>query len=72
MGSMVVDLGDGSTLEAGGRASGSTLGSGSGSMGLGTLGDCSSVKVMRRGVAWKVSLGGGRKWGAEYGDVVGK
>ena len=72
MGSMVVDLGDGSTLEAGGRASGSTLGAGAGSMGVGTLGDCSSVKVMHRGVAWKVGLGGRCEQGAEYGDVVGK
>jgi hypothetical protein len=72
MGSVVVSLGDGSTLEAGGRASGSTLGAGAGSMGVGILGDCSLVKVMRRGLAWKVGLGGGCKWGAEYGDVVGK
>jgi hypothetical protein len=72
MGSVVVGLGDGSTLEAGGHASGSTLGAGAGSMGVGTLGDCSLVKVMRWGVAWKVGLGGGRERGAEYGDVVGK
>ncbi len=72
MGSVVVGLGDGSTLEAGGRASGSTLGVGAGSMGVGTLGDCSSVKVMRRGIAWKVGFGGGREQGAEYGDIVGK
>ena len=72
MGSVVVGLGDGSTLDAGGRASGPPLGAGAGSMGVGTLGDCSSVKVMRRGVAWKVGLGGGRERGAEYGDIVGK
>ena len=72
MGSVVVGLGDGSTLEAGGRASGSTLGAGAGSMGVGTLGDCSSVKVMHRGVVWKVGLGGGCKRGAMYGDIVGK
>ncbi len=40
MGSVVVGLGDGSTLEAGGRPSGSTLGADAGSMGVGTLGDC--------------------------------
>ena len=61
MGSVVVGSSDGSTLEAG-----------AGSMGVGTLGDCSSVNVMRRGVAWKVGLGSERERGAEYGDVVGK
>ncbi len=72
MGSVVVGLGDGSTLEAGGHVSGSTLGAGAGSMRMGTLGDCSLMKVMHWGVAWKVGLGGGHKRGAEYADVVGK
>ncbi len=72
MGSVVAGLGDGSILVAGGHASGSTLGAGAGSMGVGTLEYFSSVKVMHQGVAWKVGLGGGRERGAEYGDIVGK
>jgi hypothetical protein len=83
MGSVAVGLGDGSTLDAGGHASGLPLGAGAGSMEVDTLGYCSSVKVMCRGVAWKVGPGGGRKWGPEagqdggiqmgleFGDVVG-
>jgi hypothetical protein len=84
MGSVAVGLGGSVTLEAGARAGGSTLGAGAGSMGVGTLGDCSSVKVIRRGVAWKVGTGGGRErraeagqdsgvqMGLKVGDVVGK
>jgi hypothetical protein len=83
MGSVADGLGGGSKVVTGWHAGGFTSGA-VGSMGVPTLGDCSLVKVMRWGVAWKVGPGdrrerrveagrdGGVQMGLEVGDVVGK